>query len=303
MFAYLASLNLLDARALFSKKRTRDVLDPSIKSTKSAVERHHLFPKNYLDQLGFKSTRETNQIANYALLEWNDNIAISDTPPSDYLPKYWGRLTPKERTDQSYWHALPEGWEKMEYQDFLEVRRKGIAKVIADGFLHLTNGDTVANCEDTFDSRISRGEGMQVEFKSTLRVNLHTKQNDAKIEHAALKTLAAFLNSKGGTLFIGVNDDGEVIGLENDNFPNEDKMALHLDNLIKAQLGNAVFACIKITFGDVAGKRLLAIECAESSKPVFLKSGLSEEFFIRAGASSPALPASHMHDYIQQRFK
>ena len=79
-------------------------------------------------------------------------------------------------------------------------------------------------------------------------------------------------------------------------------MALHLDNLIKEQLGNAVFACIKITFGDIAAKRLLAIECAASSKPVFLKSGSSEEFFIRAGASSPALPASHMHDYIQQRF-
>lgn len=303
LFAYLASLNLFDARALFSKKRTRDVLDPSIKSTKSAAERHHLFPKNYLDQLGFKSPRETNQIANYALLEWNDNIAITDTPPSEYLPKYWERLTPKEQIDQSYWHALPKGWEVMEYQNFLEVRRKGIAKVIVDGFLHLTNGDTVVNGEDTFESRISKGEGMQVEFKATLRVNLHTKQSDAKIEHAALKTLAAFLNSKGGTLFIGVNDGGEVIGLENDKFPNEDKMALHLDNLIKEQLGNAVYACINITFGDITGKRLLAIECAASTKPVFLKSGLGEEFFIRAGASSPALPASHMHEYIQQRFK
>lgn len=303
IFAYLASLNLFDARALFSKKRTRDVLDPSIKSTKSAVERHHLFPKNYLGQLGFKSPRETNQIANYALVEWNDNIAISDTPPSEYLPKYWERLTPKERADQSYWHALPEGWWGMEYQDFLDVRRKGIAKVISDGFLHLTNGDTIVKGEETFDSLISKGEGMQVEFKATLRINLHTKQNDAKIEHAVIKTLAAFLNSKGGTLFIGVNDSGEVIGLENDKFANEDKMALHLDNLIKEQLGSSIFACIKTTFGDAAGKRLLAIECSPSSKPVFVKNGAGEEFFIRAGASSPALPASHTHDYIQQQFK
>lgn len=303
LFSYLASLNLFDARALFSKKRTRDVLDPSIKSTKSAVERHHLFPKNYLGQLGFRSTRETNQIANYALVEWNDNIAISDTPPSEYLPKYWERLTPKERADQSYWHALPDGWEGMDYLDFLDVRRKGIAKVISDGFLHLTNGDTIVKGEDTFESRISKGEGMQVEFKSTLRMNLHTKQNDPKMEHGVIKTLAAFMNSKGGTLFVGVNDSGEAIGLENDKFANEDKMALHLDNLIKEQLGNSMFACIKTTFGDVAGKRLLAIECAPSSKPVFLKNGSSEEFFIRAGASSPALPASHTHDYIQQRFK
>lgn len=303
LFAFYASLNLLNARALFSKKHTRDVLDPTIKSTKSAVERHHLYPKSYLEKLGFDSTRVTNQIANYALIEWNDNTAISDSPPSEYFPEYWKRLTPKERADQSYWHALPEGWEKMEYQEFLDVRRKGIAKVIADGFQCLTHGDTIEPEDDTLEARISRGEGMQAEFKSTLRVNLHTGQNDPKMEHAALKTLAAFLNSKGGTLFLGVNDQGDVIGLENDNFPNEDKMALHLDNLIKTQLGGAVFACIKTTFSELGGKRFLAIECSASDKPVFLKNSAGEEFFIRAGASSPALPASHTHEYIQQRFK
>lgn len=303
LYAYHASLNLLNARVLFSKKFTRDVLDPAIKSTKSAVERHHLFPKNYLKELGVQSTRETNQIANYALVEWNDNTAISDMPPSEYLPKYWARLTPKEQADQSYWHALPEGWEEMEYGDFLNVRRKGIAKIIADGFQRLTHGEIVAIEEDSFEFRISRGEGMQAEFKATLRVNLHTSQNDSRMEHAVLKTLAAFLNSKGGTLFVGVNDEGEVVGLENDNFSNEDKMALHLDNLIRSQLGGAVFACIKIKFSDIEGRRLLAIECSASDKPVFLKNGIVEEFYIRAGASSPALPASHAHEYIQQRFK
>lgn len=303
LYAYLASLNLFAARVLFSKKHTRDVLDPSIISTKSAAERHHLFPKTYLSELGFTSTRETNQIANYALVEWNDNIAISNSPPSDYLPKYWDRLAPKERLDQAYWHALPEGWEQMEYREFLDARRKGIAKVISDGFQRLTHGETVASEEDTLESRISRGESMQAEFKSTLRVNLHTGQNDPKIEHAVLKTLAAFLNSRGGTLFVGIKDDGEIVGLGNDNFADEDKMALHLDNLIKTQLGGSVFARVKPTFAEVGGKRFLAIECAASDKPVFLKSAGGEEFYIRAGASSPALPASHTHEYIQQRFK
>ena len=243
------------------------------------------------------------QIANYALVEWNDNVAISDTPPSDYLPKYWSRFSPKERSNQAYWHALPDGWEQMEYQDFLDVRRKGIAKVIAEGYQRLTHGETITPGEDNFESRISRGEGMQTEFKSTLRVNIHTGQNDPKMEHAVLKTLAAFLNSKGGTLFVGVNDDGEVVGLESDNFPNEDKMALHLDNLIKDRLGGPVFAYVKTTFADVGGKRFLAIECAASNNPVFLKNATGEEFFIRAGASSPALPASHTHEYIQRRFQ
>ena len=303
LFAYLASLNLLDARALFSKKRTRDVLDPTVQSTKSAVERHHLFPKSYLAGLGFTTPRETNQLANYALVEWNDNVAIANTPPSDYLPKYLSRLQSNEQAKQAYWHALPDGWQLMEYQAFLAARRKLIAKVISDGYLRLTHGETIAPEDDTFEARINRGEGPQTEFKTTLRVNLHTGQPDPKLEHAVLKTIAAFLNSNGGTLFVGVNDEGEAVGLENDKFPNEDKLALHLDSLVKDRLGGFVFACIRPSFAEVQGKRILAVECTASTTPVFLKSGGDEEFYIRAGASSPALPASHMHEYIQQRRK
>jgi len=303
LFAYHASLNLSDARVLFSKKRTRDVLDPSISSPKSAAERHHLFPKNYLSGFGFSSIRETNQLANYALVEWNDNIAISDAPPSDYFSKYWTRLSTKEQANQAYWHALPTGWEVMEYEAFLDARRKGIAKVIADAYQRLTHGETIAPEDDPLESRISRGEGTRTEFKSTLRNNLQTDQADAKMEHAVLKTLAAFLNSNGGTLFVGVNDNGEAIGLESDKFANEDKMALHLDNLIKDRLGGAAFACLKPSFADIGAKRVLVVECTASSKPVFVKNGSVEEFFIRAGASSPALPASHTHDYIRERFK
>lgn len=304
LFAYHASLNLLNAKALFSKKHTRDVLDPTLKSKKSAVERHHLYPKKFLNSLGFEKPRITNQIANYALVEWNDNVAISDTPPSDYFPKYWDRLKPKEQADQAYWHALPEGWEQMEYQDFLDVRRKGIAKVITDGFNRLTHGEVIEVEQDTYAARIERGEGMQVEFKSTLRVNLHTGEKDPRMEHAVLKTIAAFLNSKeGGTLFVGVNDEGDIVGLDADQFPNEDKLLLHLDNLIKKSLGQPVYVCLNIECDEINGGRILAVECKPSDKPVFLKNGDSEEFYIRAGASSPAVPPSHAHEYIQQRFK
>ena len=66
----------------------------------------------------------------------------------------------------------------MEYQDFLDVRRNGIAKIIADGYQRLTHGDVLSAEEDSLEARIGRGEGMQTEFKSTLRVNVHTGQND-----------------------------------------------------------------------------------------------------------------------------
>lgn len=137
LFAYYAALNLLDARVLFSKMKVAELLDPAIKAKKASLERHHLFPRNYLNKLGITDTRDTNQIANYALVEWTDNIEISDKSPADYLPKYLAKFSEEELKDMFYWHALPEQWETKNFSDFLEERRKMMAKVIRDGFQRL----------------------------------------------------------------------------------------------------------------------------------------------------------------------
>ncbi|MEK6862171.1 MAG: ATP-binding protein, partial [Nanoarchaeota archaeon] len=76
-------------------------------------------------------------------------------------------------------------------------------------------------------SLIEEGESNKLEFKSTLRTNLHTNQADKQVEHSILKTLAAYLNSDGGTLLIGVSDIGEICGIEKDNFESNDKLNLH----------------------------------------------------------------------------
>ncbi len=137
LFAYYAALNLLEAKVLFSKMNVSALLDPALHSNKSSIERHHLFPKAYLKRRGITETRDTNQIANYALVEWSDNISIADTAPAEYFPRYAERFSPNELTQMCYWHALPQGWENLDYQDFLAVRRKNIAKVIRDGFKRL----------------------------------------------------------------------------------------------------------------------------------------------------------------------
>ncbi len=151
---------------------------------------------------------------------------------------------------------------------------------------------------------VEAGEGNTVEFKSTLRVNLHTGKRDPKMEHAVLKTLAAFLNSKsGGTLVVGIDDEGKPLGLEVDAFPDEDKAMLHLGNLIKSRLGAPSMLHLQIHFEDFQETRVLVVDCAPSGAPVFLKQDKSEEFFIRAGASTAALGPSEMSEYIGQRFK
>jgi hypothetical protein len=300
---YLAAQHLLDARALFSQIRIWDALDPTTKARKSKVERHHLFPKNYLKSFGITSIRETNQIANYAFVEWKDNLSISDTAPSEYFQDYCDSISPDKLQRMIYLHALPNNWESMTYQEFLEARRKLMAAVIKDGFRQLETGEFKEEKPTSLEQMIFQGEGIYTEFKSTMRVNLHTGERDKRMEHAVLKTIAGFLNSReGGTLVIGVSDDGNALGLDTDGFQNEDKMDLHLGNLIKDYLGPQNMLFIKPSFEDYQEQRVLMVECRPAREPVYLTDGKVEEFYIRAGGSSAKLTLSQMTAYIKQRF-
>ncbi len=140
LFAYHAAQCLLDAKVLFSNSRISDLLDPAVQGSRSAMERHHLFPKNYLHQQGITDFKQTNQIANFALVEWDDNNSISDQNPADYLPRYLERFDDQELKKMYYWHALPEGWESMDYEQFIEKRRKMMAEVVRDGYKKLVSG-------------------------------------------------------------------------------------------------------------------------------------------------------------------
>ena len=204
LFAYYAALVLEEARALFSDQKIETLLDPSVHSTRSAAERHHLFPKDYLKGVGITHQRETNQIANYALLEWGDNSKIGAAGPSEYLALMLESLKPEEIVRQYRWHALPDGWESMAYKEFLAARRERIARFIADTYNRLRekSGPEATDIMD-IEELIAGGEGVHVEFKSSLRVNLHTGEKDPRMELACLKTIAGFLNARGGTLIVG----------------------------------------------------------------------------------------------------
>jgi hypothetical protein len=139
LLAYIAALNILDADALLSTGKVRARLDPAV-TAKKGIERHHLFPRAYLKSaLGISDNRDINQIANMALVEWADNIDISDEPPSDYWPAQLAKKgLPEERVDQqSRLHALPEDWQGMEYQAFLAARRSLMASVVRDAYQQL----------------------------------------------------------------------------------------------------------------------------------------------------------------------
>lgn len=137
LFAYYAALNIHNALGLFSKLQVKDLLEAGLRANKSPLERHHLFPKAWLTRNGITEKRDINQIANFALVEWSDNIAINDKEPRVYLPIYEQRFSKEEFLNMRYWHALPENWQEMNYQEFLLERRKLIAQVVKDAYYKL----------------------------------------------------------------------------------------------------------------------------------------------------------------------
>jgi len=149
---------------------------------------------------------------------------------------------------------------------------------------------------------IAAGESEKLEFKSTLRWNLMADKADKAIENSALKTIVAFLNTEGGTLLIGVKDDGAVLGIEKDQFLNEDKFLLHFASLVNDRIGKHYVEQILSGLKEIKGKKILRVDCKPSPDPVFLK-GNGEEFYVRSGPSSVQLSTSEVLEYSRKHFR
>jgi predicted HTH transcriptional regulator len=185
----------------------------------------------------------------------------------------------------------------------LHERRRRMADVVKAGWERLRGGPPPADIMPTIAELITGGETEGVEFKSTLRTNLHTGQPDDKIQISALKTIAAFLNAGGGTLLIGVADDGGVVGLAADTFTNDDKMGLHLVNLIRDRIGDLFLPYVHPEFVDHDGGRVLSIRCERGPKPAFVKDGAAQRFFVRGANATAELAGQTVVEYCTQRFK
>ncbi|MEI7830464.1 MAG: ATP-binding protein [Prolixibacteraceae bacterium] len=150
---------------------------------------------------------------------------------------------------------------------------------------------------------IAEGEGNLIEFKSTLRWDIRAGKTNPAIERSCLKTISAFLNSSGGTLLIGVRDDGSIEGIETDKFANEDKFLLHLWTLIRICLGRDFSPFIRTRIEKMDEKTICVVNCSSSDRPVFLhQPGFDEEMYIRLGPSSNALNISEALIYVGNHF-
>ncbi|MFQ5474212.1 MAG: helix-turn-helix domain-containing protein [Candidatus Nanoarchaeia archaeon] len=150
---------------------------------------------------------------------------------------------------------------------------------------------------------IRQGEHDQLEFKATLRTNLHTGQADKMMVFSVLKTVVAYLNTEGGTLLVGVRDDGSIQGVEAEQFGSNDRLHLYITSLLKKNIGNEFVPFIRSKIVPLKGKYILKIDCLSSNKQVFLKQNNQEEFYIRNGPASVKLEGSKLIEYIRRRYR
>lgn len=156
--------------------------------------------------------------------------------------------------------------------------------------------------EDQIKLLIPKGESKTLEFKETFSLDVKKGTKEKYIEKSALKTIGAFLNSEGGDLLIGLNDDGEVIGVNgeiNKFYKNDDKYMLNFKNHVKSKVGEGFYPLIDYKLIEVDGKNVLRVNCGRATKPCFLD---DTGFYVRSGPSTDILEGRKQHEYIQERF-
>jgi len=164
--------------------------------------------------------------------------------------------------------------------------------------------DEITNV-DKIKALCRNGETETVEFKSTVSLCLRRQTKEKDIEHEIIKTIIGFMNKKGGNLLVGVADDGEIIGLNDEiqkfHKESDDKFKQYFFNkLLKTHLSADNFGSITYTLIDIEEKKVLLVECKAATRPVYEK--VDEDFYLRTDPLTIKLSGPELNEYIQKRF-
>lgn len=188
------------------------------------------------------------------------------------------------------------------YEDFLAARRDLIARNINEFMEALIAVPEIMH-ERPIKELVGLGESGTLEFKSTLQWDVRQNKVNKHLRFEVLKTITAFLNSEGGTLIIGVEDDGNVLGLAQDlktvRGHSLDGFEQTLSSLISDRIGVKFGRLINIRFDEVNGDAICAVDVDKAPEPAFMNGPRGREFYVRMGNTSRSLDPQETVDYTQ----
>lgn len=155
---------------------------------------------------------------------------------------------------------------------------------------------------------ISAGENAKVEFKASARWDFKDERVNKALEFVVVKTIAAFGNTEGGTLFIGVDDEGKPVGLDKDlqtlgKKQNLDGYQNWLTTLLLDAFGKDISLLLNIKFFPLNGKDICSINIHKSARPIYVKEGRDENLYVRTGNSTRQLTSREAVEYCKQKFQ
>ena len=263
------------------------ILDNSWLKVANSRNYHHFFPKAYLKK---NNIGNENSLVNITLVGADLNKRkISAKAPSIYIQGFLDENDDLPISLKSHLiNALDNfGIMSDDYLVFLEKRANVMFNELKSR-IELKHREDKK--QDDVKELILSGENEKLEIKSTLRFDIRENNLNKKLEYVTAKTISAFLNTDGGTLIIGVDDNGNILGLNKDfttlQKQDIDGFELHFRQVIKKYLGENFEKYIKITFPKVDEKEICVVKILKSGKPVFIKHEGDEQFFVRNGNAS-----------------
>jgi len=280
------------------------ILDNSWLKMANSKNYHHFFPKSYLRKQGIGNE---NSIVNITLVGADLNKRkIRAKAPSIYIQDFLDENAELHKSIKS--HLIDNiddfGIYSDDYAVFLEKRATSIYNALKNR-IEFTNTEKIEDTE--LKELILIGENEKLEMKSTLRYDLRQNIVNKNLEYVIAKTVSAFLNSEGGILIIGVDDNGNALGLEKDieTFAKKDVdgFELHLRNIIKKHLGSNFEKHLKITFPTIDEKTICKVKILKSGKPVFANFEGKDSFYVRNGNSSIPKNREEQSEYEKLHWK
>lgn len=273
-----------------------------------AIHSHHIFPQGllYSDAGGFDPENKlhkmvVNEIANRAFLTGQSNISLGATEPAEYLPRveaqYPGALA------KQFIPMDPALWHVGRFNEFLAARRRLIADA-TNGQMEALLKELEAPSRPTLRDILEGEEGPVLEFKASLRYDYGGSGVPPKVlQKSVAKSVAAFMNSDGGTLLIGVADDKTIVGIERD-YPllgerqNRDGFEQTLVSVLISSLGEEFLQFVTRSFEGVNGATVCVVDVKGSPRPVYLADGDKVEFYVRIGNVTRSLDPQATVEYI-----